>query len=104
MLAEAVIRWSKARARHRAARLTRLELEAEKLERFRHLVRHAVQRSAYYRRIVEERRLDVDRCTPLDFPVLTKSLLMQHFDDVVTAPGVTKTAIAEFLTRSHDPA
>jgi phenylacetate-coenzyme A ligase PaaK-like adenylate-forming protein len=36
--------------------------------------------------------------------VLTKSLLMQHFDEIATAPGVTKSAIAEFLTRSHDPA
>ena len=40
---------------------------------------------------------------PQDFPVLTKSLLMQHFDEIVTAPGVTKAAIAEFLTRSKDP-
>ena len=104
MLAEAVIRWKKGREHRRAARLSRAELEAAKLERFRRLVRHAVPRSAYYRRIVEERKLDVDRCTPLDFPVLTKALLMQNFDDIVTVPGVTKRAIAEFLTRSHDPA
>jgi len=103
MLAEAVIRWSKAREHRRSARLTRAELEAAKLERFRRLVRHAVRRSTYYRRIVEEQRIDIERCTPLDFPVLTKTVLMQHFDDIVTAPGVTKRAIAEFLTRSHDP-
>ena len=29
---------------------------------------------------------------------------MQHFDEISTVPGVTKQAIAEFLTRSHDPA
>jgi phenylacetate-coenzyme A ligase PaaK-like adenylate-forming protein len=29
---------------------------------------------------------------------------MRHIDEIATAPGVTKGAIAEFLTRSHDPA
>ena len=28
---------------------------------------------------------------------------MQHFDEIVTVPGVTKRAIADFLTRSSDP-
>ncbi len=104
MLAEAVVRWRTAREHRRSAKLTRAELEAGKLAKFRRLVRHAEQRSPYYRRIVAERGIDVTSCTPNDFPVLTKSLLMQHFDEIVTAPGVTKGAIAEFLTRSHDPA
>ena len=67
-------------------------------------MRHVRERSPYYRRIIAERNIDVDRCQPSDFPVLTKSLLMQHFDEISTVPGVTKQAIAEFLTRSHDPA
>jgi phenylacetate-coenzyme A ligase PaaK-like adenylate-forming protein len=104
MLAEAVIRWRKGREHRRAARLTRAELEAEKLLKFRRLVRHAHDRAPYYRRIIAERGIDIASCMPTDFPVLTKSLLMQHFDEIVTAPGVTKSAIAEFLTRSRDPA
>lgn len=103
MLAEALIRRRMAREHRRAARLTRAELEAEKLVRFRKLVRHAQNRAPYYRRIIEERGIDVEKCTPTDFPVLTKSLLMQNFDQIATARGVTKAAIAEFLTRSHDP-
>ena len=104
MLAETFVRWRKAREHRRAARLTRAELEANKLAKFRRLVRFIEPRSAYYRRIIAERGLDVASCKPGDFPVLTKSLLMQHFDEIATAPGVTKSAIAEFLTRSHDPA
>ena len=104
MLAETFVRWRKAREHRRAARLTRAELEAAKLAKFRRLVRFVEPRSAYYRRVIAERRLDISNCTPADFPVLTKSLLMQHFDEIATAPGVTKSAIAEFLTRSHDPA
>jgi phenylacetate-coenzyme A ligase PaaK-like adenylate-forming protein len=103
MLAELLISIGKAREFRRAAKLTRAELEAQKLVKFRRLVRHARDRSPYYRRIIDERRIDVDRCQPHDFPVLTKTLLMQHFDEIVTAPGITKRAIADFLTRSKDP-
>lgn len=103
MLAETVIRWRKTREYHHVAQLTRAELETQKLAKFRRLVRHAQARSPYYRRLIEERHIDVDSCTPLDFPVLTKSLLMQHFDEIVTDRSITKQAVAEFLTRSHDP-
>jgi phenylacetate-coenzyme A ligase PaaK-like adenylate-forming protein len=103
MLSELLISIGKMREFRRAAKLTRGQLEELKLAKFRKLARHARDRSPYYRRIIEERRIDVDRCQPLDFPVLTKTLLMQHFDEIVTAPGVTKRAIAEFLTRSKDP-
>jgi phenylacetate-coenzyme A ligase PaaK-like adenylate-forming protein len=104
MLAETFVRWRVAREHRRSAKLTRAELEAEKLAKFRRLVRYVEKRSPYYRRIVAERGIEIDTCTPSDFPVLTKSLLMRHFDEIATAPGVTKSAIAEFLTRSHDPA
>jgi phenylacetate-CoA ligase len=104
MLAETFVRWRTAREHRRTAKLTRAELEAEKLAKFRRFVRYVEPRSPYYRRIIAERRIDVGTCTPSDFPVLTKSLLMQHFDEIATAPGVTKSAITEFLTRSHDPA
>ncbi|HET7608303.1 MAG TPA: hypothetical protein VFL84_06480, partial [Gammaproteobacteria bacterium] len=103
MLAETLVRWRIAREQRRNAKLTRAELDAAKLEKFRRLVRYIEPRSAYYRRIVAERRINLDTCTPSDFPVLTKSLLMKHFDEIATAPGVTKSAIAEFLTRSHEP-
>src|SRR5262245_3879316 len=103
MLGEIVDRIAQAREIKRALKLSRLDFEAWKLAKFRRLVRHANERSPYYRRIIAERNIDIARCTPSDFPVLTKSLLMQYFDEISTAPGVTKKAIADFLTRSHDP-
>ena len=93
----------KAREVRRTAKLTRAELEASQLVKFRRLARHVKERSPYYRRIIAERGIDVARCEPKDFPVLTKSLLMRNFDEIVTVPGITKQAIAEFLTRSKDP-
>jgi phenylacetate-CoA ligase len=104
MLAELMTRIAKAREVSRDSKLPRAEFEARKLARFRRFVRHVHDRSPYYGRIVAERGIDVDRCVPSDFPVLTKSLLMQHFDEIVTVPGVTKARIADFLTRSKNPA
>jgi phenylacetate-CoA ligase len=95
--------FSKAREVRRSSRLPRAELERLKLGKFRHLARHARDRSPYYRRIIADRGIDVATCEPHEFPVLTKSLLMSHFDEIVTVPGITKQAIAGFLTRSKDP-
>jgi phenylacetate-coenzyme A ligase PaaK-like adenylate-forming protein len=103
MLGETLVRLRTAREQRRTAKLTRAELEAKKLDKFRRFVRYVEPRSPYYRRIIAERGIDLATCTPNDFPVLTKSLLMKHFDEIATARGVTKSAIAEFLTRSHDP-
>jgi phenylacetate-coenzyme A ligase PaaK-like adenylate-forming protein len=103
MLAELMATIGKARAVRRERRLGRAEFEAVKLEKFRRLVRHVNERSPHYRRIIAARKIDVDRCTPDHFPVLTKSLLMQNFDEISTVPSITKQAIADFLTRSHDP-
>ncbi len=91
------------REQRRAESLSREQFEALKLEKFRRLAAHAADRSPYYARIVRERGIVPARCVPGDFPVLTKPELMAHFDEIVTAPGVTKRGIAEFLTTSHDP-
>lgn len=103
VLAGLLTTFRKAREVRRAATLTRAELEANQLAKFRQLAHHAYERSPYYRKIIAERGIDTARCEPKDFPVLTKSLLMRHFDEIVTVSGITKRAIAEFLTRSKDP-
>lgn len=82
---------------------TRAKLEAAQLKKFRALARLAGARSAYYARIIRERGIQLDSCVPGDFPVLTKSLLMANFNDIVTDPRVSREVIAEFLSRSTDP-
>jgi phenylacetate-coenzyme A ligase PaaK-like adenylate-forming protein len=104
MLRELGIVLGKAREHRAVARMTRAEFEALKLAKFRALVRHANERSPYYARIVRERGIEVAACVPQDFPVLTKAQLMASFDEIVTVPALKKDAIAEFLTRSKDPA
>jgi phenylacetate-CoA ligase len=83
---------------------TRADLDALKLKKFRALVRHAQARAPYYANIIRERGIDPATCVPADFPVLTKSLLMANFDAIVTDPRITRQVVADFLTRSSDPA
>jgi phenylacetate-CoA ligase len=82
---------------------SRAEFEAHKLQKFRALVRHANANAPYYTRLIRERGLSLDSCAPADFPVLTKSILMANFDDIVTDRRINKKVVAEFLTRSSDP-
>ncbi|HEY2783119.1 MAG TPA: hypothetical protein VGI90_20260 [Steroidobacteraceae bacterium] len=82
---------------------SRSKLEAAKAHKFRALARHAQAHAPYYANIIRERGIDLGTCTPADFPLLTKSLLMANFDAIVTDRRVTKQAVAEFLSRSKDP-
>jgi len=93
----------KLREYRRNAHLTGVEFDAMKRDKFRRLVRYVNERSPYYKQLIQERRIDVDRCTPADFPPLTKSALMSHFDGIVTDRRITKAGVADFLSRSHDP-
>src|SRR6204780_2933927 len=82
---------------------TRAELEAAQAQKFRTLIRYACAHAPYYANIIRERGLDVNTCKAGDFPLLTKSILMANFNDIVTDRRVTKQVIADFLTRSTDP-
>jgi phenylacetate-CoA ligase len=82
---------------------TRAELEALKLRTFRELVRHANAHAPYYANIIRQRGIDVSTCVPADFPVLTKSILMANFDDIVTDLRLSKRVVADFLGGSADP-
>ena len=87
----------------RNQRASRDEIHAQQMRKFRRLVRHAQQRSPYYRNVISEHGIDVERAVPQDFPDLTKSTLMDRFDDIITVPDVTKAGITAFLESSADP-
>ena len=87
----------------RNAKLTTAAFKAAQLEKFRRLARHANAHADYYAQIIKDRGIDIESCVPSDFPVLTKSILMENFDRIVTDPRVTKQAISNFLAQSHDP-
>ncbi|HET6514174.1 MAG TPA: hypothetical protein VFG09_03375 [Thermodesulfovibrionales bacterium] len=93
----------KYRELRRNERRTPQELSEHRLGKFRRFVGFVRRRSPYYARIITEQGIDVRTCVPEVFPVLTKSTLMENFNDIVTAPAITKEGIADFLSRSNDP-
>lgn len=89
--------------RARVLRLSREQLEAEQAAKFRKLVRLVYKRSPFYRALIRERSLDLDRCRPCDFPVLTKQIVAENFDEMLTDRRLSRARIEEFLSHSHDP-
>lgn len=96
--------WLKALWDHRCnLRKSRDQLEAAQLRKFRRLVSWVQHHSPYYRAIIDQHGIDPARCVPTDFPVLTKSDVIRHFDEIVTDRRITRERIADFLARSTDP-
>ncbi|HSI63941.1 MAG TPA: hypothetical protein VLE43_12510 [Candidatus Saccharimonadia bacterium] len=96
--------WLKALWEHHCnMRLSREQLEAQQLRKFRKLVAFVQQRSPYYQKIIAERGINPATCVPTDFPVLTKRDVMANFDDIVTDRRITRERILDFLSRSKDP-
>lgn len=91
------------RSLRRNAGLSRADFEAQRLLRFRELVRHAQAHSPYYAAIMQARGLAASSCVPSDFPVLTKRLLQENFDGIVTDARITRAGITDFLQHSRDP-
>jgi phenylacetate-coenzyme A ligase PaaK-like adenylate-forming protein len=69
-----------------------LALQQARLHRLLH---HAVRRSPFYRE--RFRGIDLDRCTLWDLPILNKTAMMAHFDDLVTDRRVTRQGIEAFI-------
>ena len=88
------------RAQERSCRWSHSQLEAHQLRETQALRRFALERSAFYRRF--HRGLD-DR--PLaELPVLSKALLMENFDEVVTDPALKLAELEAYLARGEGDA
>jgi phenylacetate-coenzyme A ligase PaaK-like adenylate-forming protein len=85
-------------------KLTRHQLEARQLKKFRKLVAFVNERSPFYARVIEKNQIDIECCTPQNFPKITKTDLIKNFDDIITDPRVTQKEIMAFLSRSKNPA
>lgn len=79
----------------RAQAMTRGELLALQECRWRHLARHALRTSPFYRRHLAG--IDVDRCSLADIPPLTKPMLVEHWDEIVAEPCLRRAALEKHL-------
>lgn len=87
----------------RNLRLSRERLLSAQRAKFRRLVQFVRERSPYYRDMIERHGIDPKKCSPADFPVLTKADVIRCFDDLVTDRALTRARVVEFLARSTDP-
>src|SRR5262245_16579286 len=80
-------------------RWPRERLEAFQQQRLRELARHARENSQFWRARLPHERLELSQ-----LPVLTKTELMQHFDELVTEPCLRRDDLLEHLARINDDA
>ena len=80
-----------------------LDFERDRLKRFRKLVKYANANSPYYAKVIKENGICIDTAVPEDFPVLTKSIVMENFDDIVTDRNIRKKEVLDFIKNSSDP-
>src|SRR5262245_49673559 len=85
--------WGMSQAR--ASRASPRRLWALQELRLRRLLRHAAERSAFYREKFQG--INLERCALTDLPVTTKDELMAHFDRVVTDPLVCRADLERFI-------
>ena len=77
---------------------TRPQLETHQAESLRRLREHAYAHSPFYRKFhkgLTDRPLS-------ELPVLTKAMLMEHFDEVVTDPAIRLERVREFAARNAE--
>lgn len=71
-------------------------------KKLRKMLHHAWEHSAYYRRTFEEAGIKEDQLDQLPlscFPTIDKKRLLEHFDELVTLPGITQRELREFDAR-----
>jgi phenylacetate-CoA ligase len=80
-------------------RWPRERLEAFQQQRLAELARHAVEHSSFWRARLPHGRIELS-----ELPVLTKSELMERFDELVTEPRLRRDELLEHLARIRDDA
>jgi phenylacetate-coenzyme A ligase PaaK-like adenylate-forming protein len=91
------------RTNNKILKLSKDEIKQLQREKFLKLVAFVAEKSPYYKKIIQERKIDIKNCTPEDFPILTKSIFIEHFDEIVTDKRITKEKLADFFEHSKDP-
>jgi phenylacetate-CoA ligase len=70
-------------------------------QNWRALVRHAHKHSRYYARIMKERNLSAETAQPGDFPVLTKQIIQDHFNEIVTDPKIQQNEVHAHVLKGN---
>ena len=69
-------------------------------QRFERLLRYAVKYSDFYRELY--RGIDINSCSLQDLPVITKSVMMENFDRLVTDSRLKLSEIYEWTADKNN--
>ena len=64
---------------------------------------HAYAHAPYYRDLMTKAKLGPATAMPHDFPPLAKTTLLEHYDGILTVPGMNLRRILAFLDEDRDP-
>jgi phenylacetate-CoA ligase len=86
----------------KVSKMSREQMLAIQVDRWRQLVNFVYIKSPYYSRIMKERGLRPESAKPTDFPVLTKQIIQEHFDEIVTDPAIKQKDVHAYV-EAGDP-
>jgi phenylacetate-CoA ligase len=75
-------------------------------QRFTALLKKTYHASAFYRDLYSAHGIkaeDLPDVVPADLPIVDKSMVMDHFDALITDPSITRRAVEEFITHDTNP-
>ncbi|HAY21976.1 MAG TPA: hypothetical protein DCY27_07380 [Desulfobacterales bacterium] len=87
-------------------RLSVEQLNNLQTKRFKNLLRYVLQYSRFYQRYYKEHGITLDNIDNLsvrDLPPVSKTMMMDHYDDFVCDRSLKKANIEKFLSGSADP-
>lgn len=88
----------------KVSKMSRPQMLALQEARWRKLVRFVSEKSPYYSRLMQERCLSPDTAKPSDFPVLTKKIIQEHFDEIVTDPAIKQKSVHAHVEKGDSDA
>src|SRR5664280_1693905 len=73
---------------------------------FRNFLRFTWENSPFYRNLYGGngiRTADLDRISLSDLPIVTKQMVSENYDEMVTDTRISSAALEEWLANDHDP-
>ncbi|MCB1500157.1 MAG: hypothetical protein KDK07_10285 [Bauldia sp.] len=83
---------------------SRSRLEDLQRRKFRALVRHCARHSPYYRDVMADLRIDPERCSVEDFPVIDKATVIANYDRIVTDRALSWSRVSAFAAEGGSDA
>ena len=85
----------------KVSKMNRKQMLTIQEEKWRKLVHFVFTKSPYYSKIMKNNKLDPSSVRPEDFPVLTKQLVLENFDYIVTDSNIKLKSVHEFVQRGE---